>query len=86
MKKVLAIVFLGSLVAVGCSKKADNQLQDSNIMLDEPKTAVSGDSATVAGSPALDQGSESARVDSATAKKQTAEVAAKPADTAKAKK
>lgn len=83
MKKVLAIAFLGSLVAVSCSKKDDNQLQDSNIMLDEPKSA---DSATVAGSPALDQGSESARVDSATVKTQTAVVEAKPADTAKAKK
>ncbi|MGD1318430.1 hypothetical protein [Chryseobacterium sp. 2R14A] len=40
MKKVLAIVFLGSLVAVSCSKKEEKSLQDSNIMLEEPEAQV----------------------------------------------
>lgn len=44
MKKVLAIVFLGSLVAVSCSKKADKSLQDSNIMLEEPAATTVVDS------------------------------------------
>jgi hypothetical protein len=44
MKKVLAIVFLGSLVAVSCSKKDDKSLQDSNIMLEEPATPIVVDS------------------------------------------
>lgn len=44
MKKVLAIVFLGSLVAVSCSKKADKSLQDSNIMLEEPAVPTVVDS------------------------------------------
>ena len=44
MKKVLAIVFLGSLVAVSCSKKEEKSLQDSNIMLEEPATPTVTDS------------------------------------------
>ena len=44
MKKVLAIVFLGSLIAVSCSKKADKSLQDSNIMLEEPAAPTVVDS------------------------------------------
>ena len=40
MKKVLAIVFIGSLFAVSCSKKADKSLQDSNVMLEEPVAPV----------------------------------------------
>ena len=57
MKKVLAIVFLGSLVAVSCSKKADKSLQDSNIMLEEPEATTIVDStkstpAPVAATPA----------------------------------
>lgn len=53
MKKVLAIVFLGSLAAVSCSKKADNSLQDSNIMLEEPEAqVVSADSTKKDSTPA----------------------------------
>ncbi|HEX7869411.1 MAG TPA: hypothetical protein VF455_04790 [Chryseobacterium sp.] len=53
MKKVLAIVFLGSLVAVSCSKKADKSLQDSNIMLEEPTaTVVPADSTKKDSTPA----------------------------------
>ncbi|MCX8531119.1 hypothetical protein [Chryseobacterium luquanense] len=53
MKKVLAIAFLGSLVAVSCSKKADKSLQDSNIMLEEPAaTVVPADSTKKDSTPA----------------------------------
>lgn len=44
MKKVLAIAFLGSLMAVSCSKKTDKSLQDSNTMLEEPEATVVSDS------------------------------------------
>ena len=40
MKKVIAIAFIGSLVAVSCSKKTDKSLPDSNIMLEEPAAAT----------------------------------------------
>lgn len=46
MKKVLAIVFIGSLFAVSCSKKEEKSLQDSNIMLEEPETPTVTDSTT----------------------------------------
>ena len=46
MKKVLAIAFIGSLVVVNCSKKADHSLQDSNIMLEEPAAPIVTDSVT----------------------------------------
>ena len=53
MKKVLAIVFLGSLVAVSCSKKEEKSLQDSNIMLEEPEAqVVSADSTKKDSTPA----------------------------------
>ena len=40
MRKVLAIAFVGGLFIASCSKKSDNSLQDSNIMLQEPETTV----------------------------------------------
>ncbi len=86
MKKVLAIAFVGSLVALSCSKKADNSLQDSNVMMEEPKTEMAADSTAKTDNPALDQGNESARMDSTSAKKQTIQTETKPADTVKAKK
>ncbi|MCW3161064.1 hypothetical protein [Chryseobacterium oryctis] len=46
MKKVLAIAFIGSVLAVSCSKKNDHSLQDSNTMLEEPEVATVVDSAS----------------------------------------
>ena len=40
MKKVLAIAFVIGLVIASCSKKSDNSLQDSNIMLQEPEATT----------------------------------------------
>lgn len=39
MKKILAVAFLASL-AVSCSKKESTYEQDSNVMLEEPKTEI----------------------------------------------
>jgi len=44
MKKVLAIAFIGSLLAVSCSKKEEKSSQDSNIMLEEPAAPTVTDS------------------------------------------
>lgn len=63
MKKVLAIAFIGSLLAVSCSKKEEKSLQDSNIMMEEPAAPTVTDStakvdstpvATPAPSPSTD--------------------------------
>ncbi len=73
MKKVLAIAFIGGLLAVSCSKKPDHTLQDSNTMLPEPDApTVAADStakpaATPAAAPAT-SAPEAAKTDS-TAKK-----------------
>lgn len=46
MKKLFAIAFIGSILAISCSKKTDKSLQDSNIMLEEPAApTVPADSA-----------------------------------------
>lgn len=47
MKKVLALAFVG-LVAFSCSKKDENSIQDSNIMLEEPKAEIVGEATTAA--------------------------------------
>lgn len=57
MKKVLALAFIGGLLAVNCSKKVDHSLQDSNTMLSEPDAPTVVDStkktaAPVAATPA----------------------------------
>lgn len=52
MKKLIAIAFIGVL-ALSCSKK-DNELQDSNIMLEEPAAQ------TEPVAEPIDQGAESA--------------------------
>ncbi len=44
MKKVLAIAFIGGLVAASCSKKPNHDLQDSNTMLPEPDAPTVVDS------------------------------------------
>lgn len=44
MKKVLAIAFIGGLLAVSCSKKPNHDLQDSNTMLPEPDAPTVVDS------------------------------------------
>lgn len=44
MKKVLAIAFIGALVAASCSKKPNHDLQDSNTMLPEPDAPIVVDS------------------------------------------
>ncbi|SHK21637.1 hypothetical protein [Chryseobacterium polytrichastri] len=74
MKKVLAIAFIGGLLVVNCSKKADHSLQDSNTMLEEPTaTTVAADStakpaAAPAATPTATPAPEAAKTDS-TAKK-----------------
>lgn len=40
MKKLLAIAFVGGLLVVNCGKKSEKNLQDSNIMLEEPEAPV----------------------------------------------
>jgi len=54
MKKVLAIALIGGLFAVGCSKKTDKSLQDSNTMLPEPEatTVVTDSTAKTETAPA----------------------------------
>ena len=68
MKKLFAIAFVG-IVALSCSKKNDNSLQDSNTMLQEPEVTVvdSGASTTV---PTVETAKpiEAVKTDSATAK------------------
>lgn len=55
MKKVLAITFIGGLLAMGCSKKTENNLQDSNTMLPEPDApTVVDSSATTRETPEAD--------------------------------
>lgn len=55
MKKVLAIAFIGGLLAAGCSKKTDHDLQDSNTMLPEPDAPTVVDSnATTRETPEAD--------------------------------
>ena len=44
MKKVLAIAFIGGLVAASCSKKPNHELQDTNSMLPEPDAPTVVDS------------------------------------------
>lgn len=72
MKKVLAIAFVGGLFIASCSKKSENTLQDSNVMLQEPETTVVVDSTKAVVAP--DQGTAAAAtpapavVDSTTAK------------------
>ena len=44
MKKVLAIAFIGGLLAASCSKKPNHDLQDSNTMLPEPDAPTVVDS------------------------------------------
>lgn len=44
MKKVLAIAFIGGLLAASCSKKPNHDLQDSNTMLPEPDAPAVVDS------------------------------------------
>ncbi len=44
MKKVLAIAFIGGLVAASCSKKPNHELQDTNTMLPEPDAPTVVDS------------------------------------------
>lgn len=41
MKKLIAFAFVG-LLAVSCSKKDENNVQDSNVMLEEPKAEIVG--------------------------------------------
>ncbi|KQR94942.1 hypothetical protein ASG01_03500 [Chryseobacterium sp. Leaf180] len=40
MKKLLAIAFVGGLLVVNCGKKTENNLKDSNVMLEEPEAPV----------------------------------------------
>jgi hypothetical protein len=55
MKKVLAIAFIGSILAVSCTKKPDHDLQDSNTMLPEPDApTVVDSSATTRNKPEAD--------------------------------
>ncbi|MCJ8153836.1 hypothetical protein MKJ01_08725 [Chryseobacterium sp. SSA4.19] len=55
MKKVLAIAFIGGLLAVSCTKKPDHDLQDSNTMLPEPDApTVVDSSATTRNKPEAD--------------------------------
>lgn len=72
MKKVLAIAFIGGLLVVNCSKKADHSLQDSNTMLPEPEVTTVVDSTTKPAAPAASTSAapvpEAAKTDS-TAKK-----------------
>lgn len=39
MKKLAALVVLG-VIAMSCSQKPDNSIQDSNVMLEEPEVKV----------------------------------------------
>ena len=68
MKKLFAIVFVG-VVALSCSKKNDNSLQDSNTMLQEPEVTVV-DSATSTTVPAVETAKtvEAVKTDSAASK------------------
>ncbi|MGC5746723.1 hypothetical protein [Chryseobacterium sp. NFX27] len=74
MRKVLALAFIGSLFVVNCSKKPENNLQDSNTMLEEPEATTVVDStakkvtpdASTTPAPATP---EAAKTDSAAAKK-----------------
>lgn len=74
MKKVLAIAFIGGLLVVNCSKKADHNLQDSNTMLPEPDAPTVVDSTAKKTAPAAattpaPATSEAAKTDSTAAKK-----------------
>lgn len=64
MKKVLVAVFALSLVAASCSKKDDNNLQDSNVMLQEPEVKID-DSVVAAPAPAPAADSAAKPADSA---------------------
>lgn len=66
MRKLLAIVFIGVL-AVSCSKKDDNSLQDSNVMLEEPEAKVVDSSAAKATAAPVTDGT-AVKTDSAAAK------------------
>lgn len=45
-------MFVGSLFAIGCSKKVDHSLQDSNTMLEEPEAKTVVDSTAKMPAPA----------------------------------
>lgn len=69
MRKVLAILFIGSLVAVSCSKKEEKSLQDSNIMLEEPAaTTIVDSTAKTDSTPAAATPEAPVATDSTTAK------------------
>lgn len=49
MKKVLAIAFASGLLLANCSKKTENNLKETNVMLEEPEvTVVATDSTAMA--------------------------------------
>ena len=66
MKKIFAIAIVG-IVALSCSKKNDNSLQDSNTMLQEPEVTVV-DSAASTTVPVVEKAVAPAKSDSAAAK------------------
>jgi hypothetical protein len=70
MKKVLAIAFIGGLLAASCSKKPNHDLQDSNTMLPEPDAPTVVDSTKKTDTPAATPApaTEAPKTDSAAAK------------------
>ena len=69
MKKILALSMVAAL-AVACTKKNDNTLQDSNTMLAEPEATIvdSGAVAKPAVQTTVANDSAAVLIDSATAK------------------